>query len=119
MPEHANETKPVVTHTSGAAPTAPQVEPPVRVVMPPLAFSAANPNLPIDPNPQLVTLIRDARVTSDWVFTGHVAETKSPAAASFAQAESTKPTASTRRHRRGILSMFKRFFGSQPPPPRQ
>jgi len=119
VPEHANESKPVATHTAGAAPTAPQVEPPVRVVMPPLAFSAATPNPPIDPNPQLVTLIREARVTSDWVFTGHVAETRSPAAASFAQAESTKPTPGTRRRRRGILSMFKRFFGGQPPPPRQ
>ncbi len=119
MPAHANETKPVVARTTGAAPTAPQVEPPVRVVMPPLAFSAANPNPPIDPNPQLVTLIREARVTSDWVFTGHVAETKSPAAASFAQSEPTKPTPGTRRHRRGILTMFKRFFGSQPPPPKQ
>jgi len=119
MPEHANESKPVATRPTGAAPTAPQVEPPVRVVMPPLAFSAANPNPPLDPNPQLVTLIREARVTSDWVFTGHVAETKSPAAASFAQSEPTKSTPSTRRHRRGILTMFKRFFGSQPPPPKQ
>ncbi len=119
MPEHANETKPVVARTTGAAPSAPQVAPPVRVVMPPLAFSAANPNPPIDPNPQLVTLIREARVTSDWVFTGHVAETKSPAAASFAQSEPTKPTPGTRRKRRGILTMFKRFFGSEPPPPKQ
>ena len=117
MPAHANESKPVAARTTGTAPTAPQLEPPVRVVMPPLAFSAATPNPPLDPNPQLVTLIREARVTSDWVFTGHVADTKSPAATSFAQSEPTKSTPSTRRHRRGILTMFKRFFGSQPPPP--
>ena len=121
MPEHANEARPVGPRTSTAQPAAPQLEPPVRIVMPSLSFSAATPNPPIDPNPQLVTLIREARVTSEWVFTGHVAETKPAAAtkpAKNAQAEPAKPAPGARRKRRGIMAMFKRFFGGEPAPPK-
>jgi hypothetical protein len=115
MPEHANETKPVAVRVSGASPTAPQLEPPVRVVMPPLTFSATNPTPPADTNPQLITLVHEARVTKDWVFKGHVAETKAPTIRP--QPENTKPTPQKRKHR-SILTVFKQFFGGNPPPPK-
>jgi hypothetical protein len=116
MPEHANQTKPVAVHIFGSTPTAPQLEPPLRVVMPPLTFSNTMPTPPTDTNPQLITIVREARVTKEWVFKGHVAETKSPAA-SAAQPENTKPT-QTKRKRRSILTVFKQFFGGNPPPPK-
>ncbi len=119
VPEHANEAPPVAAHVDGDAPEAPKLEPPVRVVMPPLSFSASAPAPPVDANPQLVTLIRDARITRDWVFTGHVVDTKAPsvAATNATAAASPKATAAARRKHRGILTMFKRFFGTSAPPP--
>jgi hypothetical protein len=116
MPDHANETKPVAVHVSGTAPSAPQLEPPVRVVMPPLTFSNTMPTPPTDTNPQLITIVREARVTKDWVFKGHVAETKSPAITP-APPENAKPP-QPKRKRRGILTVFKQFFGGNPPPPK-
>ncbi len=116
MPDHANQTKPVAVHIFGSTPTAPQLEPPVRVVMPPLTFSASMPTPPTDTNPQLITIVREARVTKEWVFKGHVAETKSPAV-SAAQPENSKPIPQKRK-RRSILTVFKQFFGGSPPPPK-
>jgi hypothetical protein len=116
MPDHANETKPVAVHIFGSTPTAPQLEPPLRVVMPPLTFSNTMPTPPTDTNPQLITIVREARVTKEWVFKGHVAETKS-AATTTVQAENTKPT-QQKRKRRSILTVFKQFFGGSPPPPK-
>src|SRR5271156_3495788 len=116
MPDHANQTKPVAVHIFGSTPTAPQLEPPLRVVMPPLTFSNTMPSPPTNTDPQLITIVREARVTKEWVFKGHVAETKSPAA-SAAQPENTKPTPQKRKHR-SILTVFKQFFGSNPPPPK-
>ena len=116
MPEHANQTPPVGVRVGGTAPDAPQLEPPVKVVMPPLSFSAAAPNPPVDPNPQLVTLIRDARVTSDWVFKGIVAQPKTPASSKNAQ-PAKQNAAVAQKKKRGIMAMFKRFFGNSPPPP--
>ena len=123
----ANNSRPVPPRVSTANSAAPEVEPPVRIVMPSLSFSAASPNPPVDPNPQLVTLIREARVTPDWVFKGHVAETKPPASAKPAAA--AKPTTvaqsdaiparPAKRKRRGILTVFRDFFGGTPPPPKQ
>jgi hypothetical protein len=115
MPEHANQTPPVGVRVGGTAPDVPQLEPPVKIVMPPLSFSAASPNPPVDTNPQLVTLVRDARVTSDWVFKGIVAP-RAPATPRNAQAAKQTAAAPPKR-RRGIMAMFKRFFGNSPPPP--
>jgi hypothetical protein len=114
MPDHANEKKPVAVHIFGSTPVAPQLEPPVRVVMPPLTFSASMPTPPVDTNPQLITLVHEARVTKDWVFKGHVAETKPLVPA---QVEAPKPN-QPRHKRRGILTVFKQFFGGNPPPPK-
>ena len=91
MPDHANETKPVAVHIFGSAPVAPQLEPPLRVVMPPLTFSANMPTPPVDANPQLVTIVREARVTKEWVFKGKVAETKPPKQTAQ-QPENTNPS---------------------------
>ena len=116
MPDHANETKPVAVHIFGSAPVAPQLEPPVRVVMPPLTFSANMPTPPVDANPQLITIVHEARVTKEWVFKGKVAETK-PTKETAQQPENTKPI-QARKKRRGILTVFKQFFGGSPPPPK-
>jgi hypothetical protein len=115
MPDHANQTKPVAVHIFGSTPTAPQLEPPLRVVMPPLTFSNTMPSPPANTDPQLITIVREARVTKEWVFKGHVAETKSPAVQP--QPENTKPTPQKRK-RRSILTVFKQFFGGNPPPPK-
>lgn len=117
----ANESRPVAPAISDAAPSAPQLEPPVRVVMPSLSFDATSPAPPVDANPQLVTLIRDARVSSEWVFKGRVAPTKPPAiAGTVVKSEPiVEKTPKQKRKRGGILTMFKRFFGSSSPPPAQ
>jgi len=85
--------------------------------MPPLTFSASMPTPPVDTNPQLITLVHEARVTKDWVFKGHVAEAKPTSKEIPRQAENAKPT-QPRHKRRSILTVFKQFFGGNPPPPK-
>jgi hypothetical protein len=77
---NANEEHPIVQPVKNEAPVAPPASAPLyTVVLPPLVFLANSPPPP-DPGPDMVVLIREARVSPEWEFSGHVA------APEFAQA---------------------------------
>jgi hypothetical protein len=76
----ANDARPVAP-TKKSAPVAPPVTVPVyTAVLPPLVFIAGSPSPPPDTEADMVLLIREAQVSPEWEFTGHVA------APEFAQA---------------------------------
>jgi hypothetical protein len=68
---HANESRPVTTAPRNSAPSAPAVTVPEYTAVSPLSYSAADPSPP-DPSPDLVLLMRTARVDPDWEFSGRV-----------------------------------------------
>ena len=68
---HANESRPVTATPRNSVPSAPAVTVPEYTAVSPLTYSAANPTPP-DPSPDLVLLIRTARVDPDWEFNGRV-----------------------------------------------
>jgi hypothetical protein len=72
VPAHANETHPVVPPVRDTPPAAPPDAVPVYTVVAPLTFSASAPVPPEDPTPDMALLIREARVSPDWQFSGHV-----------------------------------------------
>jgi hypothetical protein len=76
-----NDARPVVVPPKKTTPSAPPVTLPVyTVVLPPLVFQAGSPSPPPDPPGEMILLIREARVSPEWEFAGHVA------APEFAQA---------------------------------
>ena len=68
---HANESRPVAAAPKNSVPSAPAVTVPEYTAVSPLTYSAADPSPP-DPSPDLVLLIRTARVDPDWEFSGRV-----------------------------------------------
>jgi hypothetical protein len=50
----------------------PSNEPVYTVVMPPLSFDAKSPEMPPDPSPETILLVREVRVRSSVEFQGHV-----------------------------------------------
>ena len=70
---HADESRPVTASPRNSVPSAPApaVTVPEYTAVSPLAYSAADPSPP-DPSPDLVLLIRTARVDPDWEFNGRV-----------------------------------------------
>jgi hypothetical protein len=72
---HANEAHPVNPPPKRDAPAAPaESMPSYKIVMPPLAFSAASSALPPPPEntADMVLLIRTVEVQPEWEFKGHV-----------------------------------------------
>ncbi len=68
----ANEAHPVEPPARAATPAVPPSEAPVYTMVAPLVFSASAPVPPDDPTPDMVLLIREARVTPEWEFSGRV-----------------------------------------------
>ena len=68
---HANESRPITATSRNSVPSAPAVTVPEYTAVSPLTYSAADPSPP-DPSPDLVLLIRTARVDPDWEFNGRV-----------------------------------------------
>lgn len=68
---HANESRRVTAAPKNSVPSAPAVTVPEYTAVSPLTYSAADPTPP-DPSPDLVLLIRAARVDPDWEFNGRV-----------------------------------------------
>src|SRR5271155_2159407 len=69
----ANEAHPVVPPAKDPAPAAPPASVPAYTVgLPPLSFMAGSPTRPPDPAEDIVLLIREAQVSPDWEFSGHV-----------------------------------------------
>jgi hypothetical protein len=69
----ANETHPIVLPAKQENPAAPPGSNPVyTAVLPPLSFIAGSPTRPPDPAQDMVLLIREAQVSPEWEFSGHV-----------------------------------------------
>jgi len=75
VPASVTEAHPLIRDTeespTGAAPSIPA--PVYTAVLPALTFSASSPVPPEDPTPDMTLLIREAQVSPNWEFTGHVA----------------------------------------------
>jgi hypothetical protein len=119
----ANQTHPVVPPAKDVAPAAPPTPGAVyTAVLPPLTFMAGSPIRPPDPTPDMVLLIREAKVSPEWEFTGHVAEPEFAQAmqhalgekAATAQAQppaENQPAAKPAKKRGGFWASLKRVFG--------
>jgi hypothetical protein len=123
MLAQANEAHPIVPPPKKAAPAAPPTSNPVyTVVLPPLSFIAGSPTRPPDPAEDMVLLIREAQVSPEWEFSGHVnapefAEAmqhalgeKSAATEAQSPAES-QSSAKPAKKKGGFWASFKRAFG--------
>lgn len=108
---------PAATSREAAAtnlPVAPSPTPPS--VTPALMFSASSPGPPGDPTPDMVFLIRTARVEPEWVFTGTVAAPEFVTAMqkSLAVEPPAQPPVADRtaaKKKGGFWSALKRLFG--------
>jgi hypothetical protein len=117
----APPTIPPAKHTAAAAP--PVSVPVYTVVLPPLTFSASSPSRPPDPGAaDMVLLIREAQVSPQWEFSGHVAAPPFAQAVGQALGEgrsgrrapargANQPGDNTTRKRRGFWASLKRAFG--------
>jgi len=123
MLAQANETHPIVPPAKKAAPAAPPTSNPVyTAVLPPLTFIAGSPNRPPNPTVDMVLLIREAQVSPEWEFSGHVAAPEFAQAmqhalgesgsASHAQPSSDNPPAtSSARRKSGFWESLKKALG--------
>jgi len=69
----ANETHPIVLPAKQNTPASPPSSSPVyTAVLPPLSYIAGSPTRPPDPAQDMVLLIREAQVSPEWEFSGHV-----------------------------------------------
>jgi hypothetical protein len=69
---NANEAHPVEPAKNTAPGAPPSTVPVYTVVAPPLSFMASSPEPPPDPEPDTVLLVREAQVSPEWEFAGHV-----------------------------------------------
>jgi hypothetical protein len=119
----ANEIHPIVPPAKNSVPAPPPTSEPVyTAVLPPLTFMAGSPTRLPDPAPDVVLLIREAKVSPEWEFTGHVAAPefaqamqqalgeKAPAAGTQPQAEN-QPPAKPAKKKGGFWASLKRAFG--------
>lgn len=90
-------------------PALPAAAPELRVVMPALFFDAHSPGAPLDPAPTEMLLVREVRVLSAYVFTGHVAARKSLA---DPRPSSSAPVVQPQGEKTGFWARVKRIFGS-------
>lgn len=69
----ASQLHPVSAIEKPEAPAQPPVSVPASVtIASPLVFMASAPSAPAAPGPDMILLIREAKVSPDWEFTGHV-----------------------------------------------
>lgn len=115
IPAKSNEDHPLAQPLRNTvSPEAPPSVPTYTVVGPPLVFSANSPKPPPDPTPDMVLLVREARVDPEYEFSGHVE------AAGFAQAlqhalgegnsTSAQPAREPAKKKRGFWSRLKDIF---------
>ncbi len=119
----ANETHPVVPPAKNAAPATPPAPNPVyTAVLPPLSFTAGSPTRPPDPAEDMVLLVREAQVSPDWEFSGHVvapefaqamqhALGEKPAASQAQSPSDNPPAASPAKKKGGFWASLKKAFG--------
>jgi len=119
VPAHANEVHPVVPPVRNAAPAAPPNAAPVYTLVAPLTFTVSAPVPPEDPTPDMVLLVREARVSPEWKFSGHVAAPEFALAVQRALGEgrsAAPPTANdsarpAHKKKGGFWAALKRAFG--------
>jgi hypothetical protein len=124
---HADESRPVPTAPKNAAPPAPAITVPVYTAVAPLTYSGGDPIHPPDPNPDMVLLIREARVDPDWEFSGRVEAPNFAASmqhalgiapgASQPQTPGANQTPAKQKKSGGFWAGFKRLFGGGGPNP--
>jgi hypothetical protein len=113
---HANEDHPMERPVDDPVPSPPPVSMPVyTVVLPPLVFSASEP-APPDPEPDMALLIREAQVSPEWEFSGHVdapefAADLQHALGQNAQVKARSPREDHPKRKSGFWSALRRFFG--------
>jgi hypothetical protein len=113
---HANEDHPTERSVDDAVPSPPPVSMPLyAVVLPPLVFSASEPTPP-DPEPDMVLLIREAQVSPQWEFSGHVDAPEFAADLQHALGQNARVNARKTREdhpkrKGGFWSALRRFFG--------
>jgi hypothetical protein len=119
----SNETHPIVAPAKQNAPGSPPTSNPVyTAVLPPLSFIAGSPTRPPDPAEDMVLLIREAQVSPEWEFSGHVNAPEFAQAMQHAlgeagpgsQAQSGSDHSSEAkpsRKRGGFWASFRRAFG--------
>jgi hypothetical protein len=119
----ANETHPVVVPAKQKLPASPPTSSPeYTAVLPPLSFIAGSPTRPPDPAEDMVLLIREAQVSPEWEFSGHVNAPEFAQAMQHAlgeagpgsQAQSgsdRSPSAKPAKKKTGFWASFRRAFG--------
>jgi hypothetical protein len=114
---HANEEHPIERPVNDEVPSAPPSSMPIyTVILPPLVYSASNPAPPPDPGPDMAVLIREAQVSPDWEFSGHVAAPNfatdlQHALGENAQVPATTPRAKPAGKKHGFWASIRRLFG--------
>jgi hypothetical protein len=117
MLAHGNEEHPIERPVDDEVPSAPPASMPIyTVVLPPLVFSASEPAPPPDPGPPMALLIREAQVSPDWQFSGHVAAPEfatelQHALGENAQMPTEEPRAKKAGKKRGFWGALRRLFG--------
>jgi hypothetical protein len=114
---HANEEHPIERPVNDEVRYASPTSIPIyTVVLPPLVFSASEPAPPPDPGPPMAVLIREAQVSPNWEFSGHVAAPNFATDLQRALGENAQVSAKTSRAKpargkHGFWGAFRRFFG--------
>ena len=119
----ASETHPIVLPAKQNVPAPPPTSnPEYTAVLPPLSFIAGSPSRPPDPAEDMVLLIREAQVSPEWEFSGHVNAPEFAQAMQHAlgeagpgsQAQSLSdhsPAAKPAKKKGGFWESFRRAFG--------
>jgi hypothetical protein len=119
----ANETHPVAPPAKTVVPASPPSTSPVyTAVLPPFTYVAGLPPRPPDLSVDMVVLIREAKVSPEWEFSGHVAAPEFAQAMQHAlgekpaekQAHSSsddQPAAKPAKKKGGFWASLKRAFG--------
>ena len=117
MLAHGNEEHPVERPVNDEIPSAPPTSMPIyTVVLPPLVFSASEPSPPPDPGPPMALLIREAQVSPNWEFSGHVAAPEFATDLQHAlgvnsQVPAKEPRAKPAGKKRGFWASIRKLFG--------
>jgi hypothetical protein len=115
VPAGANEAHPVAPPEKITHPAPPIARVPIyTVALPPLTFSASSPAPPPDPTPDMLLLVREARVLPDWEFTGRVEVPGFIGAMQHALGEKStanEPAQAPERRKGGFWAALKRLFG--------
>jgi hypothetical protein len=118
LPANANTAPPITPPANDSAPEPPAVtQPIVKVIMPPLSFTASSPSPPRDNSPQYALIIpADARVSRDWIFSGHVEEASARGKQSGG-GDSSGSSNALQKKKHGFWSRMRQFFGGEQPRP--